>query len=261
MSSDSLALTWPPDRVASPPPNVFALSTTRRGGHSEAPYDSLNLGDHVGDPPSDVLANRAHLATLVPPSHRPPTFCWLNQVHGTTVIDAGHCASSDPTPTADAAFCTRPLIACTVLTADCLPVLFWDRHGRVVAAAHAGWRGLADGVLEATVDAMPAASTDLFAWLGPAIGPHHFQVGADVRQPFVHTDPDWADHFHPTSSPDDEPRWLADLPALATDRLHQLGLADIIDGSRCTYSHPQHFFSYRRDHTTGRMASAIWLHP
>jgi len=228
------------------PQRVRALQTTRLGGVSRPPYDSLNLGTHVGDDPLAVAANRNRLSALVPGEP-----VWLEQVHGTRVeqADVAGCA-----PAADACVSRQPHGVCVVMTADCLPVLFCDKAGTVVAAAHAGWRGLADGVIESTVQAMQAAPADLMAWLGPAIGPQAFEVGPEVRAAFVAHDPAAAAAFLPRGG-----KFLADLYLLARQRLAVLGVTSVYGGDLCTFSAPQHFFSYRRDGSTGRMASMIWL--
>lgn len=229
------------------PANVRALQTTRHGGISAAPWDDFNLGDHVGDEVQAVQANRARLRAVLPAEP-----VWLRQVHGTLAVDA----AKTPNPVeADAAWTERPAVVCAVMTADCLPLLVCDRHGRRVAAIHAGWRGLAGGVVEATVAAMGVASTELLVWLGPAIGPGAFEVGGEVRAAFVADDAAAADAFAPTAGD----KWLADLYALARCRLRRLGVTQVFGGERCTFSEPDTFFSYRRDGITGRMASLIWL--
>jgi len=229
------------------PPRVRALQTLRGGGCSPAPWDSCNLGDHVGDAPERVAANRASLRALAP--NKP---CWLRQVHGVAVVDA---AAASGVPAADAAFTRRPGSVCAVMTADCLPVLFCDRAGSVVAAAHAGWRGLAAGVLEATVAAMGAPPDELLAWFGPAIGPRCFEVGGEVRAAFVDRDPAAAGAFQALGGN----KWLADIYALARLRLAAVGVTKTFGGDHCTVSEAGRFFSYRRDGTTGRMATLIWL--
>lgn len=226
------------------PARVRAFMTTRHGGVSEGAWASLNLGDHVGDDPRHVAANRARLAT-----HLPALPHWLRQVHGVRVIAAGGTAAE-----ADAAFTTCPGRVCAVLTADCLPVLLCDRAGSVVAAAHAGWRGLADGVLEATVAAMAVAPGEIFAWLGAAIGPAAFEVGDEVRQAFVARHAVAQGAFVRAGD-----KWRADLYALARVRLAAAGVAEVYGGGLCTHSDAENFFSYRRDGVTGRMASLIWL--
>lgn len=230
------------------PAAVRALQTTRLGGCSAAPWDSLNLGDHVGDDPARVLANRARLRSGLPGEP-----AWLKQVHGTRVVDAA-LPSSDAIE-ADAAYARQAGAVCVVMTADCLPVLFCNRAGTVVAAAHAGWRGLQAGVLEATIAAMGEAPGNLLAWLGPAIGPARFEVGDEVRAAFVASDPEAAQAFAPASPG----KWLADIYRLAERRLRTAGLASIHGGGLCTVSDGERYFSYRRDGVTGRMATLIWL--
>ncbi|HFD79096.1 MAG TPA: peptidoglycan editing factor PgeF [Gammaproteobacteria bacterium] len=230
------------------PVGVRAVSTSRRGGVSHAPWDSLNLAAHVGDEPVAVRENRRRLRARVKLPAEP---VWLEQVHGGRVVDA---ADVTGVPQADASFSGRPGVVCAVLTADCLPVLFCDRAGTRVAAAHAGWRGLAGGVLERTVAALGTDPGRLMAWLGPAIGPQAFEVGDEVREAFLARDPGAQEAFvaHGT-------RWRADIYALAEIRLRALGLSDIYGGGLCTWSDPERFYSYRRDGVTGRMASLIWL--
>ncbi|WP_153161436.1 peptidoglycan editing factor PgeF [Zoogloea sp. 1C4] len=230
------------------PAGVRALSTTRAGGVSVAPYDSLNLGTHVGDDPANVAANRAQVRRIVPSEP-----AWLNQVHGTAVVDA---AAVDGVPDADASVSRTPGAVCVVMTADCLPVLLCDRAGSVVGAAHAGWRGLHGGVIEATVAAMQVAPADVIAWLGPAIGPTAFEVGDEVRAAFVATDAIADAAFKPAGQPG---KWLADIYLLARQRLAALGVTAVYGGDCCTVSESRRFFSYRRDGVTGRMASLVWL--
>ncbi len=229
------------------PPGVRAVSTTREGGVSPPPFAGFNLADHVGDAPEAVARNRAALLTGVPLPQAPR---WLRQVHGTTVVDLDRCPQTQPE--GDAALTRIPGRVCAVLTADCLPVLLCDAEASVVAAVHAGWRGLAAGVLETTVAAMGRAGVTLSAWLGPAIGPEAFVVGGEVRRAFVTGDPGAERCFHPHGD-----RWRADLFALARRRLEALGVT-VYGGGRCTWSDGR-FFSYRRDGVTGRMASLIWL--
>lgn len=232
------------------PPNVRCLVTTRAGGVSQGAFASLNLANHVGDDPVAVAANRARLCQAIGASP-----IWLNQVHGTRVIDATLFAGSAEPPEADAAFSSKKGVACIVMTADCLPVLFCDETGTVVAAAHAGWRGLLAGVLEETIMAMGVPGKTLTAYFGPAIGPAAFEVGDDVRSAFVDHDRHASTAFKP-SSPN---KWLANIYALAEQRLKKHGLVRVFGGARCTVNEPEHFFSYRRDQQTGRMASMIWL--
>ena len=238
------------------PDNVGALSTTRKGGVSIGPYgDSdgqggLNLGGHVGDDPQCVMHNRALLC-----AHLPAEPAWLTQVHGNKVVDAARiCAPEE----ADASISTVPGIVCAVQTADCLPVLFCDTAGRVVGAAHAGWRGLVTGVLENTVARMRDAGAEgILAWLGPAIGSGKFEVGQDVFDAFVEHDATVANAFQSIRTHSD--KYLADIYRLAHARLNRLDITHIHGGSFCTVSDAHRFYSYRRDHVTGRMASLIWL--
>jgi len=229
-------------------PRVHGLMTTREGGVSGVPWRSFNLGDHVGDDPAQVAANRAHLRQKLPAEPG-----WLKQIHSATVVENGSGLVE-----ADAAFTRHSESVCAVLTADCLPVLFCDRAGSVVAAAHAGWRGLAGGVLEATVAAMRVPPDDILAWMGAAIGPQAFEVGDEVRQAFVGQHPQAAEAFvpHPASVPG---KWLADIYRLARIRLNHAGVRAIYGGGRCTFNEADSFYSYRRDGVTGRMASLIWL--
>ena len=238
------------------PGNVCALSTTRTGGYSEAPFASFNLGCHVGDGESAVSANRAQLAKALPDA---ATIAWLSQVHGTTVVEAGQGGSL---ACADAQWSRTPGVVCAVLTADCLPVLFSSVDGDVVAAAHAGWRGLLAGVLESTVAAMNEQPQRLLAWLGPAIGPTAFEVGVEVRDGFLSSARPQevaaiAACFVPVVNRPGH--YLADLYTLARVRLKALGLANVFGGGCCTHSDGARFFSYRRDGQTGRMASLILL--
>ncbi len=229
------------------PPNVRALQTTRRGGVSTAPYDSLNLGAHVGDNPLTVARNRELLNHLLPSEP-----VWLEQVHGTLVAaaDAAGCQLQ-----ADACIARHRGSVCVVMTADCLPVLLCDAQGTVVGAAHAGWRGLCDGVIEATVRAMEVAPQNLMAWLGPAISQEAFEVGSEVRAAFVAAQPQAASAFIPGQPG----KWFADIHALARLRLNALGITQIYGGDHCTHREREKFFSYRRDGVTGRMGTFIWL--
>ena len=232
------------------PQNVRSLVTTRNGGVSQGVFSSLNLGAHVGDDPSAVAANREHVEALV---HGTPV--WLNQVHGTVVFDAARFSAGDQPPEADASFSRKAGSVCAVMTADCLPVLFCDLAGSVVAAAHAGWRGLLAGVLEETIAAMNVPGRNLMAYLGPAIGPQAFEVGDEVRSAFVAFDEASIAAFNPLQPG----KWLADIDLLARQRLAGQGVKRIYGGSFCTVSESDRFFSYRRDGQTGRMASMIWL--
>lgn len=236
------------------PEAVRALTTTRRGGVSRPPWDSLNLGGHVGDHPEDVAENRRRLAAVAGLAEN--RVIWLNQVHGTEVAELT-AASVGTTPTADACWTRERQLACGILTADCLPVLLCDRAGTVVGAAHAGWRSLCGGVLENLVAAMPVAPDTLLAWLGPAIGPGRFEVGPEVREQFLQRDPQAAEAF--SASPGRSGHYLADLYLLARRRLQLAGVSRISGGGLCTASDPERFFSFRRDGQTGRMASLVWL--
>lgn len=230
-------------------PRVLAVSTTRRGGVGEPPYDSLNLADHVGDDPARVAENRRRLAAVAGYPSEP---AWLQQVHGNRVVAAE--TVREPV-TADAAWTREPGRPCVVMTADCLPILLCDRAGTVVAAVHAGWRGLAEGVIAATVAQLNVPPLELLAWLGPAIGPGAFEVGEEVRAAFMALDKGNASCFQPSPAG----RWLADIYGLARLQLRRLYVTAVYGGHACTFSEPERFFSYRRETTTGRMASLIWL--
>ncbi|MTD34055.1 peptidoglycan editing factor PgeF [Paludibacterium denitrificans] len=232
------------------PAKVRTLITTRQGGVSPAPYHSFNLGAHVGDNPEHVASNRETLRQYLPDEP-----AWLNQIHGTTVVDA---AELDGTLVdADGSFSRQPGIVSVVMTADCLPVLFTNDAGTVVASAHAGWRGLCDGILEATIAATGEPAINLMAWLGPAIGPDAFEVGAEVRAAFMAHDPAADAAF--TAIGDD--KYLADIYQLARQRLAENDVTRVYGGDFCTVIDRARFFSYRRDRVTGRMASLIWLEP
>jgi YfiH family protein len=244
------------------PAGVRALSTLRSGGVSAAPYASLNLGDHVGDSPQAVAENRRRLRAA---AGLPAEPAWLTQVHGTTVADldaAGtgpqglaDLGASGPVGPADAAFTRRRGRVCGILTADCLGLVLAAESGDLVAAAHAGWRGLAGGVIESTVKALQIAPEKLMAWLGPAIGPRHFEVGAEVREALVKGDLGAEAAFAPNA----RGRFMADLGALARRRLADLGVGRIYGGGECTYADGDRYFSHRRDGVTGRQATLIWL--
>ncbi|MBW7900145.1 MAG: peptidoglycan editing factor PgeF [Rhodocyclaceae bacterium] len=231
------------------PPGVRALQTTRAGGSSAGPWAGFNLGGHVGDDPAAVAANRAALARRLPAAP-----VWLAQVHGTAVADIDGVAAGAPPPVADAAVARRAGRVCAVMTADCLPLLLCDRDGGVVAAAHAGWRGLCAGVIEATVAAMGVPAARLTVWLGPAIGPRAFEVGGEVRDAFLAHDAAAASAFVAGA----DGRWLADLHALARQRLAAMGVRDVHGGGECTFGDAGRYFSYRRDGVCGRMATLIW---
>lgn len=242
------------------PDNVGAVMSTRAGGVSGGPWSSLNLGGRVGDDPAAVARNRSRFAAAIGAA---PVY--LHQVHGTRVVqltqaDAGAGAA---TLTADAAVTNLPGIACAVQVADCLPVLLAAADGSAVAAAHAGWRGLAGGVVEAALHALCTLANcpprEVVAWLGPCIGPHRFEVGDDVVQAFADPPPhDGAPRFVPHRRADGSMGWLANLPQLARDRLAAAGVVAVAGGAWCTVEDPSRFFSFRRDGITGRLAAAVW---
>jgi YfiH family protein len=235
------------------PESVRAAFSLRSGGASEPPWDTLNLGVHVGDDPAAVIENRRRLANVL---RLPSEPVWLDQVHGKDVIEVDERSrpAAGTRPRADAIVTRTPGIVLAIQVADCLPVLFSSRDGRVLGAAHAGWRGLAAGVLEATVTAMARPASDLVAWLGPSIGPAHFEVGEEVREAFLASQPGAAAAFRPNP----KGRWQCDLPALARQRLAALGLSQVDGGAWCTAADPVRFFSHRRDQRTGRMAALLW---
>lgn len=238
------------------PGNIHVVVTTRFGGVSKAPWSSLNVGTHVGDVPGDVASNRHRLLLALQAIAPCGTPQWLNQVHGITVIEAEsdtHRRASF-VPDADAVTTEEAGVPCVVMTADCLPVFFCDREGKRIAVAHAGWRGLCDGVLESTLRQFPEPA-QVLVWLGPAIGPEKFEVGDEVRSAFLAQDADAVKAFVPSPHPG---RWLADIYLLARQRLAVLGVTAIYGGGLCTVSDPARFYSYRRDGQTGRMASVIW---
>jgi polyphenol oxidase len=261
MSVNWIEPAWPA------PTGVRALSTWRSGGVSAAPYASLNLGGHVGDVPEAVAENRQRLQAA---AGLPAEPVWLSQVHGTNVIDLGAAVDRDgragvdaaadrgaagPVGPADAAFTRQRGRVCAILTADCLPILLAADSGDVVAAVHAGWRGLAGGVIEAAVRALAVRPERLLAWLGPAIGPEHFEVGAEVREAVVKGDGGAEVAFAPNA----RGRFMADLSVLARRRLAALGVGRIYGGGRCTYAEENRYFSHRRDGVSGRQATLIWL--
>lgn len=244
MTASLIVPDWPA------PARVRAVATTRLGGVSGAPYASLNLGDHVGDDAAAVAANRALLRTLVPDLPDDPA--WLRQVHGTRCVDLARAGAHVE---ADAAISRLSGTVCAILTADCLPVLLCDMEGSVVGAAHCGWRGLAGGVVARTVKAMHVPAAGLMAWLGPAIGPRAFEVGDEVREAFVARDPGAAQAF----AAHRPGKWMCDLYRLARLQLAALGVNRVFGGGSCTFEDSARFYSYRRDGTTGRMATLIWL--
>ena len=238
--SDLVFPKWPA------PPNVKVIQTTRLGGISVAPYDSFNLGAHVQDDALAVAHNRQLLSQYLPSEP-----VWLNQVHGVEVVDAASCTC---VPNADASFTHQKNVVCVTMTADCLPVLLCDKQGTVVAAVHAGWRSLCDGVIEATVKNMQVSPENLMAWLGPAIGPQAFEVGGEVRAAFIAKDAQSEIAFAPHGD-----KWLGDLYLIAKQRLANSRVNAVYGGGECTYSQAERYFSFRRDGVTGRMASLIWL--
>ncbi|HEX5394013.1 MAG TPA: peptidoglycan editing factor PgeF [Rhodocyclaceae bacterium] len=236
------------------PAGVKALVTTRVGGHSTGAYAGFNLGSHVGDAPAAVAANRIWLRQQ---AGLPADPVWLTQVHGKVCLDLSTC--NDAAPEADASMTRVPGQVCAILTADCLPVVLCSDDGTTVGAAHAGWRGLLSGVIEATAKAMAQPGAHLMAWLGPAIGPSAFEVGAEVREAFMTEDAASGSAFTPR--PEVDGKWLCDIYALARLRLARIGVHRVYGGDRCTYSESDHFFSYRREMQTGRMATLIWIDP
>jgi YfiH family protein len=233
------------------PPGVRAAFTTRFGGVSTAPWDSLNLGAHVGDAPDAVDANRARVKSLLELPEEP---AWLAQVHGVGVSDLDTVSAKDMPVTADVSITRERGRVCAIMVADCLPVLFASRDGQRIAAAHAGWRGLASGVLEHTVLALGVPGSELTAWMGPAISQEHFEVGDEVRAAFVAQDAGASTAFVANA----RGKWQADLVALARRRLNALGVRDVSGGEWCTFADPARFFSHRRDGQGGRMAALIW---
>ena len=243
MSVEWITPDWPA------PPGVRALSTWRGGGVSGGPFASLNLGDHVGDDPQAVASNRRALGIA---ARVPAEPAWLRQVHGTRVADLDAGAPDAP---ADAAIARRRGRVAAILTADCLPVLFAAEDGGAVAAAHAGWRGLAAGVLEATVHALGVPPSRLVAWIGPGIGRKHYEVGPEVRAAFEREGPAVEQAFRANA----RGRFLADLPLLARVRLEALGIERVGATADCTFSDANRYFSHRRDGHCGRQATLIWI--
>ena len=230
----------------SAPAHIKAGCTTRLGGCSQPPFDSLNLALHVGDAPAQVALNRQALKQYL---HLPQEPHWLQQVHGCDVSSDGLVLDE-----ADAAFTTQAGKVCVVMTADCLPLLITDQQGRCVAAIHAGWRGLANGVIQQTITRMPVPAHELLVWLGPAIGPNAFEVGEDVFNCFVDLNDQYHKAFYPHHT-----KWLFDIYRAARLQLGLLGVTKISGGDYCTFENEALFYSYRRDKHTGRMASLIWI--
>ena len=247
MSSSSklgwLAADWPA------PGSVQAGTTLRRPGPSLPPYDQFNLALHVQDHADTVLANRRSLKQSLGLPAEPR---WLEQVHSTIVVEADR---ANGVPQADAAYSHRSGTACVVMTADCLPVLFTNQQGTSVAAAHAGWRGLAEGILEKTFDSAGFKPSQTLAWLGPAIGPEAYEVGEEVKQAFMRQVRHAESAFVKTSPG----KYLMDMYTLARQKLNALGVEAVYGGEHCTFRQAEQFYSYRRDGLTGRMASLIWI--
>lgn len=230
------------------PQHVRACSTTRFGGVSAAPWDSLNLGTHVGDAEAQVIQNRQRLVDQLALTSMPQ---WLDQIHGQDVV---RLPTTDSLPRADAAITRESGVVCAVMTADCLPVLFCSKDGSEIAAAHAGWRGLCNGVLEQTLSQFHCAPGEVLAWLGPAIGPQAFEVGPEVRSAFMAHNVEADEAFRPAGN-----KYFADIGLLARQRLQAAGVHSISGSSHCTFHESDDFFSFRRDGITGRMATLIWL--
>lgn len=227
------------------PENVYAVMTTRIGGVSKSPYDSFNLATHVEDDLEQVLENRNHLKTAL---NLPAEPFWLEQIHSNTVVEVN---AGLILPKADASFSTQKNVVCVVMTADCLPVLMCSKNGEKIAAIHAGWRGLESGIISKTVEALK--TKELTVWLGAAIGAQRFEVGDDVRDVFLKKSADYAEAFQKNGS-----QWLCDIYQLARIELASLGITQIFGGEFCTMTDTEHFYSYRRDNQTGRMATLIW---
>jgi len=232
------------------PDHIYAATTLRTGGVSSDIFSSFNMALHVGDKQENVLSNRRRLCQMLSLSSEP---VWLNQVHGTTVVDASR---TDIMLDADASFTQQSDVVCVVMTADCLPILLTDRRGEYIAAIHAGWRSLAGGVIEATVSNMNVKNTDLLAWLGPAISQEFFEVVAEVRDLFLARNRKNKHAFKLLNI--NTGKWLADLPMLARLTLQKMGINAVYGGSWCTYKDHRRFYSYRRSGKTGRMATLIW---
>lgn len=233
-----------------PAPNwIRAYTTTRMGGFSHAPYNSLNIATHVGDNLDDVSKNRQLLQNNL---HLKKTIIWLEQVHGNTAISADHPIDI---LAADAIYSRTKQTVCAVQTADCLPLLVCSSSSYCVAAIHAGWKGLSNGIIETTIEALALPPNDILVWLGPAIGPKAFVVGKEVFQSFTDKDREAEAAFQPIENN----LWQANLYKLAQQRLHKLGIASIYGGNYCTFTDNHRFFSYRRDQITGRMLSLIWV--
>lgn len=245
MSVNWLHADWPA------PPSIVAGVTTRVGGASVGKYASLNLAAHVGDVPERVCRNRSQFVAMCGLPGEPR---WLDQVHGTRVVHVEALSAGNGAPEADAIIAERGDVVCAVMTADCLPILLCSMDGLEIAAVHGGWRGLANGIIEATVESMSNPSNSLIAWLGPAISQAAFEVGNDVRDAFLNDNMDAGGWF----AANQYGRWQADLCGLARQRLATAGVTEVYGGGLCTYGDEERFFSYRRDGQCGRMASFIF---
>ncbi|XOV78516.1 MAG: peptidoglycan editing factor PgeF [Aestuariibacter sp.] len=240
MSGKGLQLVTP---KWSAPETVRAFSTTRFGGESLPPYDSLNLGLHVGDDPQHVRGNRQKLPLPAQPT-------WLQQVHGKYVVELNH--NDSCTLIADASYSSTPGVVCAIMTADCLPILLCNKQGTFVAAIHAGWRGLQQGIIASTVARYRGDVSELMLWVGPGISQDKFEVGEDVKKAF----PSFSEAFITATTPD---KYFADLPAIASQQAQNCGIEHVSTAQLCTFSQPERFFSYRRDGKTGRMGTFIWI--
>lgn len=236
------------------PDSIRALTTTRCGGVSCAPFDNFNLGDHVGDVAGDVATNRQR---LIHAAKLPSQPVWLKQVHSTIAIELSPTippSNQQVAPTADASFTLSPNVVCCVMTADCIPLLLCAPKTGEIAAVHAGWRGLRDGVIEETVTAMRASGDELMAWIGPSIQQANYEIGEEVRDQFMAVD----SQAHLAFKPKTNGKWLGDMVKICAQRLQKLSIPGIYGGQLCTFAQKQQFFSYRRDGQTGRMATLIW---
>ncbi len=231
------------------PKHIKAFSTTRLNGFSQSPYDSFNLAYSVGDDIENVSLNREHLKKIL---NLPSDPLWLSQIHSTVIYKV----DQETMPkNADGSFTTNQNKVCVVMTADCLPILLCDVSGTQIAAVHAGWRGLADGVVESALNCFNHSQEKIIAWIGPAIGPKYYEVGDDVRNKFLEINSD----FNKAFQTHNQAKWLADMNLLARMRLQKAGVSAIFSENLCTFSDAERFYSYRRDGITGRMASLIWI--
>lgn len=234
------------------PAHVHAVTTLRTGGFSRGSYSSFNLADHVGDDHNTVIKNRQQLYEDLKLSHEP---LWLKQVHGIEVINWNETLVKQTEYEADASFTQLRHHACVALTADCLPVVICDQKGTIVAAVHAGWKGILSGVIEATVKKMGVPGESLIAWMGPAIGPEAFEVDEDVRDKFIQVEQQAEEAFKPGKPG----KWFGDIFLLGKQQLNRVGVNSVFGGYHCTYKQTDQFFSVRREKETGRMATLIWM--